>query len=311
MKDGILIENLKDVEKHCLRLVGMKIGDIASSESLSVLKKQFEEKKYIDKNLINDIIEQDYFKIPKNSSPEPDIKMADGDDIELKVSHLWLFSPTKYKLVRPHYRLVLEMLDYYDVKENSNWRLSKLYRKLKKMLIVYYYQDMTKPPWEYKITNAFVFNSDDFEEEIKTDYYTIRNSILNGKKISERYTDFLANCPKHPGGFCWDCFDNSLQIRNTGKVQYKIEKNRLNTPCQNKYCSHYWKKEQGKNGLPRIINPKSVKIHPALGLAEKRGFCIPDKMMAVIWANQINCQIESVGRSYGVPIENISHLLND
>ena len=305
----MIITDIDDVKKHCQILEGKKIGDIASIENLILLKKQFDEKKYIDKNLINDIIEQDYFKIPKNSSSEPDIKMADGDEIELKVSHLWLFAPKKARLVRPHYRLVLEMLDYYDVDEYSDWHMGNLYRKMNKMLIIYYYQDLNKPPWEFKITNAFIFNSKDFEEQISTDYTTIRNSIINGQKISERHTDFLANCPKHPGGFCWDCLDNSVQIRTTGKVQFKIRKKRLNIPCQNKKCSHYWKKEKGMDGNPRVISPLSVTIHPMLGLAERRGFCIPDKMMANIWAKQINCQIEYVGKSYGVPIEKISHIL--
>ena len=60
------------------------------------------------------------------------------------------------------------------------------------------------------------------KDEITRDYEYTRNRVMEGKKISESQTEFLANCPKHNSKFCWWCHikvkcENKRKGKNYGK----------------------------------------------------------------------------------------------
>jgi len=269
-----------DLQDNVNSLEGMTIRQIASDKNLTILQKQWQmvlsgERKYIEKQIINDIIEQDYFKVPKNSSEDPDLILDDGEMFELKVSHLF----KSRGLIRPKYRLVLKVLNYEDMAANQNWKNSALYKKLRQMVIVFYYKDEEKPPWEWIVTSSFIWLSSDYDELIQRDYTLTRNRVLAGQKISESDTEILANCPKHNSKFCWWCH--------------------VGDECIN---------PKKKHPAPHPVLDGALRKHPAMGMAEKRGYCIPAQYMAVIFSNQIRMNLERRGTSYGVPIENVPHL---
>ena len=269
-----------DLQDNVNSLEGMTIRQIASDKNLTILQKQWQmvlsgERKYIEKQIINDIIEQDYFKVPKNSSEDPDLILDDGEMFELKVSHLF----KSRGLIRPKYRLVLKVLNYEDMAANQNWKNSALYKKLRQMVIVFYYKDEEKPPWEWIVTSSFIWLSSDYDELIQRDYTLTRNRVLAGQKISESDTEILANCPKHNSKFCWWCH--------------------VGDECTN---------PKKKHPAPHPVLDGALRKHPAMGMAEKRGYCIPAQYMAVIFSNQIRMDLERRGTSYGVPIENVPHL---
>jgi hypothetical protein len=269
-----------DLQDNVNSLEGMTIRQIASDKNLTILQKQWQmvlsgERKYIEKQIINDIIEQDYFKVPKNSSEDPDLILDDGEMFELKVSHLF----KSRGLIRPKYRLVLKVLNYEDMAANQNWKNSALYKKLRQIVIVFYYKDEEKPPWEWIVASSFIWLSSDYDERIQSDYTLTRDRVLAGQKISESDTEILANCPKHNSKFCWWCH--------------------IGDECNN---------PKKKHPAPHPVLDGALRKHPAMGMAEKRGYCIPAQYMAVIFSNQIRMNLERRGKSYGVPIENVPHL---
>jgi len=269
-----------DLQQIVKNLEGKTIGQIASEQNLSSLKEQWRmvlcgERKYIEKQIINDIIEQDYFKVPKNSSEEPDLILSDGNMFELKVSHLF----NSRGLIRPKYRLVLKVLNYEDMATHQNWRDSALYKKLRQMVIVFYYKDESKPPWEWIVASSFIWLSTEFDEQIQIDYTLTRDRVLAGQKISESDTQLLANCPKHNSKFCWWCH--------------------VGEECNN---------PKKKHPAPHPVLSGSLRKHPVMGMAEKRGYCIPAQYMAMIFSNQIRMNLVKKSTSYGVPIEDVPYL---
>jgi len=261
----------------------MRIFEFASQANLDKMHEQWSmvqsgSRKYIEKQLINDVIEQDWFGVEKNSSEQPDLSLEDGSQIELKVSHLF----KSRGLVRPKYRLVLKVLDYEDMAENESWHDSALYKKLRDMVIVFYYKDEERAPWEWVVTNAFLWSSKDFDEDIQRDYALTRGKVLGGEKISESDTGLLANCPKHNSRFCWWCH--------------------VGEGCNNPKKSH---------PAPHPVLKAALRPHPVLGAAEKRGYCIPAQRMALIFSDEIGIPLEKRGGgrpSYGVPFEMIEVL---
>lgn len=192
-----------DLLKYCLKLEGRRIKDVASKSNLAQLRKQQDEvkngqRKYVQKQLINDIIEQDCFNTPKNNSPDPDLELKNGDEWELKVSHTFVAGNG---WITPEYRLVLKMLDYNDIAKNPNWKNSGLYKKLNQMVVVYYHKEDNTLEEDYKIICARLFESKTYDSRIVKDYAIMRNHVNNGIVISEKNHSFLANCPKHSGGF--------------------------------------------------------------------------------------------------------------
>jgi hypothetical protein len=273
-------KNKDDLQNNVKSLEGMTIRQIASDKNLATLQEQWEmvlsgERKYIEKQIINDIIEQDYFKVPKNSSENPDLILDDGDMFELKVSHLF----KSRGLIRPKYRLVLKVLNYEDMAAHETWQDSALYKKLRQMVIVFYYKDEEKPPWEWIVASSFIWLSSDYDERIQSDYTLTRDRVLAGQKISESDTEILANCPKHNSKFCWWCH--------------------IGDECNN---------PKKKHPAPHPVLDGALRKHPAMGMAEKRGYCIPAQYMAVIFSNQVRMNLERRGTSYGVPIENLPYL---
>ena len=148
------------------------------------------------------------------------------------------------------------------------------------MLIVFYYKDEALPPWDWIVTNSFLWYSSDYNDEIQSDYSLTRQKVLSGQKISESDTDLLANCPKHNSKFCWWCH--------------------VGAECNNPKKPH---------PAPHPVLDGALRPHPALGSAEKRGYCIPAQRMAVVFSEEMGLPIERRGGggrpSYGVPIEQI------
>jgi hypothetical protein len=300
--------NEKTLIKHLKDLEGSKFKDFSSQVNKDKVHLQMSEKGFLSKSMMADIIENDYFHIPKNSSKDPDLKLLDGEEFEIKVSHLKMVKG----LFRPNFRLVIDALNYQNVIDNPNWKKSDVGKKIKKMIIIFYYKDLLKEliPLDYIITNCILWSPDNYEKEITRDYKLTRDRIIAGQKISERDTkptQFLINCPKHEGGFCWECFDNTVQIKSSGVFSYKVAKKQL--PCSKK---GHPRNSTNKSPGPWLsfVNPKSVRKHPILGLAEMRGFSIHEKATTQFFADANSAPIVNKGKSYGVEQKYIDALNN-
>lgn len=291
-------KNIHTLRFYLERLEGKQFKEFVSSDNREKVHKQLSEKGILSKNMIADIIENDYFLIPKNSSKEPDLKLLNGDEYEIKVTHLKMVKG----LFRPNFRLVIDALNYQNVIDNPDWKKSDVGKKLKKMIIIFYYKDLEKAlkPLDYTITNCIFWSPDNYEEELSRDYKLTRNKIIAGEKISERDTQptqFLINCPKHEGGFCWDCFDNTVQIKNSGVFPYDVAKKQ--SSCDKRgHPRRSTKKSPGP--WLSFVNPKSVRKHPILGLAEMRGFSIHEKATTKFFADANSAPVINKGRTYGV-----------
>ena len=243
---GIKYKNIDDLVKKAKEIEGLKISDVGKSVGLL----DTENRKYT-KGKIAAIVESNFFGIPINSYERPDFENL---DVELKVS------PLKYVKSKDLYnmkeRVVLKVMDYNDVYNNENWENSKLYKKLKKILFVFYIHNNDIPATEWKFVKSLYWTPDNEEiEMIKNDYEIIRNKIINGEINSERHNTFLGTCPKHQGGY------NKLDSTKS--------------------------------------KPSSLREHPVLGLAEKRGYCIKQREVDRLIGKHTDLELIEKGVSIG------------
>tara|TARA_Y100001970_G_C14242491_1_gene865789 strand:- start:227 stop:1063 length:837 start_codon:yes stop_codon:yes gene_type:complete len=189
-----LIKKAKEIE-------GKKIFDLG--EKIGLLDKK---ERRFTKSIIANIVETNFFGIPTNTHPTPDFSEL---GIELKVS------PLKYVKSRNLYnmkeRCVISLMDYNDVYKNENWKESKVYKKINKILFVFYIHDNNIPANEWKFAKTFLWTPNKDEVKmISNDYKIIRDNILNGIINSERHNTFLGTCPKHAGGYKKDNISQSV-----------------------------------------------------------------------------------------------------
>jgi len=148
------------------------------------------------KGLIGQLIEKEYFRIPTNSSENPDFENL---GIELKVTPLKVL---KSGLLNVKERVPIKMIDYFDVYENENWEDSKIFKKLNKILFIFYIHDNSLSAIDWQIVRAFIWSPSSIQKKyIQNDYEILRKKILLGERNSEGDHSFLGNCPKHGKGF--------------------------------------------------------------------------------------------------------------
>tara|TARA_Y100001970_G_scaffold75158_1_gene95248 strand:- start:316 stop:1098 length:783 start_codon:yes stop_codon:yes gene_type:complete len=189
---GIKYKNVKQIVKKAKQIEGQTISDLG--KKVGLLDKR---ERRFTKSIIANIVETNFFGIPTNSSPQPDFLNL---GIELKVS------PLKYVPTRDLYnmkeRCVLSLMDYNDVYNNKDWKESKLYKKINKILFVFYVHNNNTPAEKWKFSKTFLWSPNSEEQKmIELDYKIIRDNIKKGIINSERHNTFLGTCPKHAGGY--------------------------------------------------------------------------------------------------------------
>jgi DNA mismatch repair protein MutH len=143
-------------------------------------------------------VEEHYFGIKPNNSPEPDFPKA---GVELKVTGMLKSKKNSFK---PKERLILKMIDYMSI-VNESWEGSALLKKCKLMLMVFYLYDKDATSFlDFKFAlKPFLFDFPKYDAyQIKEDWKKIRKKVLEGKahELSEGDTMYLGACRKGSGG---------------------------------------------------------------------------------------------------------------
>ncbi|WP_416838765.1 MutH/Sau3AI family endonuclease [Haloferax sp. DFSO52] len=164
------------------------------------------------KSLLGDIIQEDYFRIAKNSREGPDFT---AEAIEVKVTPLKLVNGGKE--IKQKEALSLSQIDYYEMCREENWQdVTKLTNKLGRTLIIWYlYLDKkemnnfpdvsTKAELRAKYPVVWWHLWEPLANpppQLQEDYSLLRDTARDGKHLSRSLTTYLSAIPKHSGSYC-------------------------------------------------------------------------------------------------------------
>lgn len=147
-----------------------------------------------NKGDLGQIVEEGLFGYRINGRQEPDFAEA---GTELKVTGYKTVKQGKSERVVAKERLVLTMIDFYDVPKFSFYE-SHCYAKMKKILLMWYHYIEGKYKGDYYTEWVILYKFNLIPEEdkaiIEHDYETIRAKIKRGEAhlLSESDTDYLA-----------------------------------------------------------------------------------------------------------------------
>lgn len=179
------VKNPKSIEDYAKKLIGKKFSDISNETSRTSNEKA--------KGGLGQFVEEEYFHYECNSNPTPDFEEA---GVELKVTP---YKKNSSGRTSAKERLVITMIDYNEVVEES-FENSHVWNKGKLMLLIYYlYDSEIKNRLDYRIDYVTLFTPPDEDIEIiKQDFETIVNKVKAGKahELSEGDTLYLGACTK-------------------------------------------------------------------------------------------------------------------
>lgn len=189
------------IENYAQHLIGKTFLEILN-ESNSIISEDsatyginHENKKR--KGGLGELIEECYFHYKSNNDSNPDFDKA---GVELKVSP---YKINKNGSLAAKERLILTMIDYFKV-VNETFENSHLWYKSKLILLIYYlYSKEIENRLDYPIHYAKLFTPPAQDLEIiKKDYETIINKIKAGKahELSEGDTLYLGAATKSATG---------------------------------------------------------------------------------------------------------------
>lgn len=188
------------IEEYAKGLIGQTFYDVLvayfddDAGDLEEILRYFDNPR--SKGNLGNLIQEYYFGIPPNSSPEPDFEKA---GVELKVTPYEL---NKKGEVRAGERLVIGMIPN-DRPVPECFEDSHLFDKLQLVLLILYLRDKNLNRTQYRIdyTQMFQLSSEILREDlavIKSDYEIIVGKIRDGRahEISEADTMYLGACTK-------------------------------------------------------------------------------------------------------------------
>jgi DNA mismatch repair protein MutH len=146
----------------------------------------------VRKGSFGNAVEYYFFKFDPNSDPNPDFNEV---GIELKTTPL---KKTKRGDIVSKERLVLSMINYMDV-VNETWETSTVLKKSSKILLMSYLYEPDANPvdYEFYIVELWGIPEEDFYT-IKNDWETVVNKVRTGRahEISGSDTLYLEACTK-------------------------------------------------------------------------------------------------------------------
>ncbi len=173
-----------------------KIKELENKTVLQISKYSTENLNNKHKGRLGNHIQEHVFGIKPNSKHEADFGNL---GIELKVVPLVRLVNKDYKY-RAKERVVLSMINYMKNTKSQRFEETALYRKINKILYIFYEHDVEKKMDDYKIIKCSLVNLKDIEEyqQITEDFKTIQDKILEGKaeELSESITKILGACTK-------------------------------------------------------------------------------------------------------------------
>lgn len=153
-----------------------------------------------NKGSLGQIIEESVLGYSINSDAEPDIRIGNSR-YELKVTPLKHINKGKETSAKE--RLVIDIINYLHLAEESDFESSTMWNKARNIILVYYYDDRTDTKKELRIDcrvlAAYLLQYQENDlVTIKEDWETIRNKVASGHadELSESDTNYLAACTK-------------------------------------------------------------------------------------------------------------------
>jgi DNA mismatch repair protein MutH len=165
---------------------------------------------YSGKGNFGQVLEKYYFKYNPNSDKEPDFPEA---GLELKSTPL---KQIKNKEFRSKERLVLSMIDYWEIVK-QNFDTSSFWKKNANILLVIYLYVQGDDLLDYEIKLVDEWNFPDTDLEIiKKDWELIRGKVADGRahELSEGDTFYLGACTKGANA-------NSTRTQPASKIRAK------------------------------------------------------------------------------------------
>lgn len=191
------------IEKYGQKMVGKSFRDLIDLDTNNTLIQEpettydagHENKKR--KGGLGEVVEERFFHYKTNSDSGPDFKEA---GVELKVTP---YKINKNNTISAKERLVLNMIDYNSVINETDFERSHFWYKNQLILLVYYLWTSEQKRLDYRIDYVRLFSPT--EEDltiIKKDYQKIIQKIKDGKahELSESDTLYLSACPKASDG---------------------------------------------------------------------------------------------------------------
>lgn len=182
----------KKDERSILEYAGRLTGH--TFVEMGVWHPESDQRRKNKKGTFGQTLEEGYFLIPNNSSPEPDFREV---GIELKSTPMKRLSN---KELAPKERLILSIINYMTINDLEFEGSFK--RKNEKLLVVFYEWSGDSDFYDYKILKVvfWAFPQEDLRI-IQEDWNTIADMVKAGRahELSERLTRYLAACPKGVG----------------------------------------------------------------------------------------------------------------
>ena len=190
----------KSIEEYGKKLIGKTFAEVCESDDITkamvVREVNNYEKKHENKKRkggLGELIEERYFHYQSNNDARPDFDKA---GVELKVTP---YKINKNGSIVAKERLILTMIDYCAVVNETFWE-SHMWKKARLILLIYYlYQKEVKSRLDYKIGYVKLFSPPEQDVKIiEHDFYVITEKIKEGKahELSESDTLYLGAAPK-------------------------------------------------------------------------------------------------------------------
>lgn len=179
----------KSIEDHARKLIGKTLRHVLShTKTLRVGSSNNK----TNKGSFGTILEEFYFNYKPNNSREPDFPRA---GVELKSTPL---KKLAHGELVPKERLVLNMINYRDIVEET-WETSSFAKKNLLLLLIFYLWQQNTSDLDYliKLAGLWKFPEKDLEQ-MKQDWEAIREKVIKGKahEISEGDTYYLGAARK-------------------------------------------------------------------------------------------------------------------
>ena len=173
--------SIQSIFEYARMLEGRVISDVVGSKKLENNK---------DKGMVGNALQEQYFKIPRNSSSKPDFYEA---ELELKCFGYWSDGERK----KADQRLALTDINFMDYLEEVSFEDSHLYQKCHNMLWIAYLMRLNQARIDSEIKHVRLYEFDKVVasdiRQIRKDYEVITRKIREGKAsdLSEGDTEYL------------------------------------------------------------------------------------------------------------------------
>lgn len=186
MKKDKIYANDSDLVNKANELIGKKVSDVTNVDDYNP-----NDKGYVGKKV------EDFLGIKNNSRKEVDFPNI---NTELKVSPLKKLKNGKFSQKES---IKICVINYLDIKNESDFKKTKVYEKILKTLFISYLHKDDKRLAKFIKINLINFENSKYKNLIKEfsrDYEFVRNKIKNNEPISRADTSYLEVARSGQGG---------------------------------------------------------------------------------------------------------------